>query len=225
MSVLENYRSVVAEVAAAAVSSGREPASVFVLPVSKTFPPALIRELYDAGVRDFGENRAEEMRAKAGCLPSDIRWHFVGRLQSNKVRRVLETAAVIHSVDSLSLLERIDRISGEIGVCPEILLEVNISGESSKTGLPPDDAERLAARAASCSNLKFSGFMTMAPAAASELFLAALFERLVLCAERCRRSTGLPLSLLSMGMSGDFRTAVRHGSTLVRIGTAVFGGR
>lgn len=223
--VLEQYRDIAARVAAAAQACGRAPGDVELLAVSKTFPASAIRELYEAGVRRFGENRVAELAEKAAVLPADIEWHLIGQLQSNKVRKAVQLASVIHSVDSLPLLERIDRIAGEENRHPVVLLEVNVSGEASKSGCTPEALCSLAETAVKCRNLEFRGLMTMAPAGAQEAELERVFRGLAGLRDGLEERLHCSLPLLSMGMSGDFETAIRCGSTLVRIGSAIFGRR
>ncbi|MBS1370614.1 MAG: YggS family pyridoxal phosphate-dependent enzyme [Lentisphaeria bacterium] len=223
--VVEHYNEVRAALDAAARGARRDPSEIELLAVSKTFPAEAVRELYDAGVRAFGESRIPELAAKAAALPGDIEWHLVGRLQSNKARKAVQLAGVIHSVDSEVLLERLDRIAGEEGKRPRILLEVNVSGEASKAGVPLAGLEPFARRAAACANLDFAGFMTMAPADAEPMKIAAVFELLCLTRDELEAKLGRKLPVLSMGMSGDFEIAARHGSTLVRVGTLIFGAR
>lgn len=223
--VLEQYRDIAARVAAVAQECDRETGDLKLLAVSKTFSASAIRELYEAGVRCFGENRVAELAEKAAVLPADIEWHLIGQLQSNKVRKAVQLASVIHSVDSLPLLERIDRIAGEEGRHPEVLLEVNVSGEASKSGCTPEEVIALAETAVECRNLELRGLMTMAPAGASEAELERVFRGLTGLRDTLAERLHRPLPLLSMGMSGDFETAIRCGSTLVRIGSAIFGRR
>lgn len=223
--VLEQYRDIAARVAAAAQACGRAPGDVELLAVSKTFPASAIQELYEAGVRRFGENRVAELAEKAAVLPADIEWHLIGQLQSNKVRKAVQLASVIHSVDSLPLLERIDRIAGEENRHPVVLLEVNVSGEASKSGCTPEALCSLAETAVKCRNLEFRGLMTMAPAGAQEAELERVFRGLAGLRDGLEERLHCSLPLLSMGMSGDFETAIRCGSTLVRIGSAIFGRR
>ncbi|MGE4563796.1 MAG: YggS family pyridoxal phosphate-dependent enzyme [Victivallaceae bacterium] len=220
-----NYRRVKEAVAAASTAASRRPDEVRLLAVSKTFPAADIAELYALGCRAFGESRVPELEAKAAALPADIEWHLIGQLQSNKVRRAVKVAAVIHSVDSVSLLERIDRIAGEEGKQPAILLEVNISGEASKSGLPPEELESAARFAAALDHLEFRGLMTIAPADADEGELHRIFGELRRRRDELSRSLGIELPELSMGMSGDYAIAIAEGATLVRIGSSIFGRR
>ena len=224
-SVRENFRRVRSEVDAAAAAAGRNGRDILLLAVSKTFPASDIRALYGMGVRDFGENRIQELETKSAELPQDIVWHFIGSLQSNKIRKAVKLASVIHSVDSVSAVERLDRIAEEEGRHVKFLLEVNVSGEASKSGVPKADFMALARAAAACRYAVFSGLMTMAPLDAPVEMLDAVFGGLAELRDRAEKELHVPLPLLSMGMSGDFVNAVSHGSTIVRIGTAIFGRR
>ena len=225
MTLYERYLAAERGVAEAAARCGRKREDILLLAVSKTVPAERIAELYAHGVRCFGENRAAVLAEKAKSLPADIEWHYIGPLQSNKVRKVVQTASVIHSVDSPDLLARLDRIAGEEGRAPRFLLEVSVSGEESKGGVPLAQLDELAAAADECRHAVWSGLMTMAPLAATGSELMSIFGRLA--AERTRLETrfGRKLSLLSMGMSGDYREAIACGSTVVRLGTCIFSDR
>ena len=223
--IFQRYQDIRRRIDAAAAEENRDPSGIVLLPVSKTFPADAIAELYNCGIRDFGESRAAELCEKAAALPADINWHFIGRLQSNKVRKVVQTCRMIHSVDTPELLERIDRIAGEEGKHPQILLEVSVSGEECKGGVSLEKLHELCVLACRCQHVDFKGFMTMAPLDADEAYTAALFEMLGVRRDEESRLLNKDLPVLSMGMSGDFETAVRHGSTLVRVGTAIFGER
>lgn len=223
-SVVSRYRAVERELSAAIASCGRHRDEVLLLPVSKTVSAGCIAELYEYGIRCFGENRAAVLAAKAAALPKDICWHFIGPLQSNKVRKVVQCAAMIHSIDSAEILERLDRIAGEEGKRTEFLLEVNISGEASKGGVPVEELDRLAAEAAAAEHAVWKGLMTMAPFGAGEEQLRGIFGRLTSERDRLSKTFGRELPVLSMGMSGDYRAAVACGSTLVRLGTCIFSG-
>ena len=223
MTLQERYAQILNELRVTAARYDRE--DVTLLAVSKTFPVESIRALYDCGCRAFGENRVPELEAKAAALPADIQWHMIGQLQANKVRKVVRCAAWIHSVDSEALLRRLDRIAGEEGRTPKILLEVNVSGEESKSGCTPQEALHLGLIAASMEHLDWQGLMTMAPADANEEELRRVFGGLRQLRDDLSRQTGRPLPVLSMGMSGDFPAAIREGATIVRIGSAIFGNR
>ena len=156
-SVVSRYQAVEKELSAALAACGRRRDEVLLLPVSKTVPAECIAELYRYGIRCFGENRAAVLCAKAAALPGDICWHFIGPLQSNKVRKVVQYAAMVHSIDNAGILERFDRIVGEEGKHTEFLLEVNISGEESKGGVSPDGLDPLAAQAAAAGHAVWRG--------------------------------------------------------------------
>ena len=213
------------ELAAAISACGRHRDDVLLLPVSKTVSAECIAELYEYGIRCFGENRAAVLCAKAAVLPADICWHFIGPLQSNKVRKVVQVAAVIHSVDNAELLTRLERIAGEEGKNVRFLIEVSVSGEASKGGVPLERLDELAALADECGHAVWSGLMTMAPLAAPQLELQEIFGRLAEERTRLEKRFSRKLPLLSMGMSGDFEAAIEEGATLVRVGTALFGAR
>lgn len=223
--ITQHYDEVLNRMAKAAQENGRPLGDIQLLAVSKTFPAESILELYKHGVRAFGENRAAELAEKATALPADIEWHFIGHLQANKVRKVVQIAQVIHSVDSLELLTRLDRIAGEEGKRPMVLLEVNVSGEESKSGVKYQELEALAAQAVALPHIDFKGFMTMAPLAAEPYRIAAIFELLKRACERIEKSLNCSLPVLSMGMSNDFEIAIRHGASLLRVGSLIFGQR
>lgn len=203
--------------------AGRDPAEVALLAVSKTFPAEAVREAYEAGQRCFGESRQQEAAPKIEALPADIEWHFIGGLQRNKARKVVTAFPVIHSVDSLRLAEALDRVAGEEGKRPSVFLEVNIAGEASKGGFSPAELPSVATALAGFANLEIQGLMAIPPddpAAARRWFAAVRGLR-----DRLRQESGLPLPGLSMGMSADFEDAVLEGSTIVRVGSALFGHR
>jgi pyridoxal phosphate enzyme (YggS family) len=208
---------------AACRDTGRDPAEVLLLAVSKTFPAEAVREAYDAGQRCFGESRQQEAAPKISALPADIEWHFIGGLQRNKARKVVAAFPVIHSVDSLRLAAAIDRVAEEEGKCPRIYLEVNIAGEASKGGFAPGELLAAAEELAALKQVRLEGLMTLPP---DDLPAARQwFSRTRELRDRLRESSGLALPGLSMGMSADFEGAVREGSTIVRVGSALFGHR
>ena len=222
--IRDNLQRIGERIAAAALRCGRAPSEVTLLAVSKTFPAEAVSEAFAAGQCKFGENRVQELSEKAPRLPDRCQWHLIGHLQQNKVRQALQYASVIQSVDSLSLLQRINRIAEEMNRTPEILLEVNISGEDSKFGVHPDAVEALL-QATRSGPARCTGLMTIAPLQASGTELATVFSGLRQLRDRMVSSTGLALPELSMGMSGDFEIAITEGATIVRIGSAIFGQR
>lgn len=222
MSCVDNYLRLKAEVARLAKACGRSEESVQLLVVSKTRSVEEIKALYDAGVREFAENREPELAMKKAALPEDIVWHFIGPVQSNKVRKIVNLAQVVHSIDSAALAERFDRIANEEGKTLSVFLEVSISGEECKGGVRPDGLDAAVNALQSAANLKWTGLMTMAPLEADDAELKAIFSGLQHLEVTLKEQTGLALEHLSMGMSGDYAQAIACGSTIVRIGTAVF---
>jgi pyridoxal phosphate enzyme (YggS family) len=206
---------------AAATAAARTPGEVALLAVSKTFTAEDVAEAYAAGQRLFGESRQQEAAPKIAALPADIVWHFIGGLQRNKARKVLADFACIHSVDSLRLAEHLDRIAGEEGKRPQVYLEVNVAGEESKGGFSPVELASSSDALAGFSNLEILGLMAIPPEGDSRRWFAATRE----LRDQLRCSTGLALPGLSMGMSGDFEAAIAEGSTIVRVGSALFGHR
>lgn len=222
--VIENFLAVKADLARVCADCGRLEDDVKLLVVSKTIPVPVMMELYDYGIREFAENREPELAMKKAAMPDDIIWHFIGPVQSNKIRKVVKSAQVIHSVESLSQLERFERIAGEENVSPQILLEVNVSGEASKGGMTPEELPDAAQTAAKCRNVRFAGLMTMAPFEAEKAELRKIFSTLRELNGKCAADTGCDLPLISMGMSGDFPEAVACGSTVIRVGSRIFEG-
>ena len=220
-----NLSEVQEMVIAAAEKSGRAPESVKLIAVSKTFPAAAVLKAYELGQRRFGENKVQELALKSSELPQDIQWHMIGHLQGNKVKLAVENADYIHAVDSVKLLQRIDRLAGELGRSPKILLEINISGEESKFGANTGLARELLENAAECKNTQVVGLMTMAPFGVPEQELRSIFGSLRQLRDALQTEFKLDLPELSMGMSGDFEIAIEEGATMVRIGTLLFGRR
>jgi hypothetical protein len=215
-------------IAAAARSAGRNPSSIRLVAVSKTFPIDAVREAYAAGHRDFGENRVQEALQKiASATDLEIRWHLLGHLQLNKARKAGPVFAAIHSVDSLELLKRIDAAAAEAGRTAELLLQVDLAGEATKFGASPDEVPRLLDAATECRAARVTGLMTLPPLPDSPEDSRPWFRQLRDLRDGWLAS-GVPpamLSELSMGMSGDFEVAIQEGSTMVRVGTAIFGSR
>lgn len=203
-----------------AAANGQDAARLRIVGVTKTHPVELVRVAFQAGITRLAENRVQEAEPKIAAVP-EAEWHFIGRLQSNKVRRVVGAFAVIHSVDSQTLLERVDATAIEEGRAPRVLVQVNVSGEPSKAGLDPATLDTLNAPQAA----QLVGLMTMAPMAASEQEARAVFRSLRGLRDRLEDRIGFALPELSMGMSADAEAAAAEGATLVRIGTALFGPR
>ena len=199
------------------------PSTVQLVAVSKFKPDEDIREAYAAGQRIFGESRPQELAAKAQVLPPDIEWHFIGHLQTNKVKQVVPYATLIHSVDSQRLLAEIDRTARTMGKTVDILFEIHISGESSKQGFTPEEAEALAGQICSYPSVRLRGVMGMASLTDDRERVRQEFRQLKSLADKLSVIPGC--DQVSMGMSDDWRIAVEEGTTLVRIGTFIFGKR
>jgi PLP dependent protein len=224
-----NLRAVRARIDAAARAAGRDPSSVTLLAVSKTWPAADVRALAALGQRDFGENRAQELVDKAAQLaePADLalRWHFIGQLQRNKAAAVARLGAVVHSVDRASLARVLDRAGQERDRPVEVFVQVDLGGRegdlATRGGLPPDDVPALADLVAASAGLSLRGLMAVAPRGTDPL---PAFERLAALAERVRANHPEAVDL-SAGMSGDLEAAIAAGANVVRVGTALFGDR
>src|SRR5258706_11987506 len=227
-SIADRLVAIRGRIAAAARSVGRDPSSIRLVAVSKTFPIDAVREAYAAGQRDFGENRVQEALQKiASGTDLDIRWHLLGHLQTNKARKAAPSFATIHSVDSVELLQKIDAAAVEAGHTPELLIQVDLAGEATKSGVPPEDAPRLFDAAAGCRAAKVTGLMTLPPIPESPEDARPWFAKLRGLRDQWL-AADVPASMLtelSMGMSADFEIAIQEGSTMVPVGTAIFGSR
>lgn len=223
--IAENLDIIRDRMRVAAEKAGRSANDVRLVAVSKTHGPEMIHEAFHAGQRCFGESRVQEARAKIPQSPGAASWHFIGHLQANKVRHALPLFELIHSVDTLEIAQVIQRIAGEMGLRPAVLLEVNVAGESSKFGFSPDALKSVIEPLLAMDRLEIRGLMTIPPPVSQPEDARPFFQRLrdlrdVLQDEYC---VGLPE--LSMGMSSDFEAAIAEGATLVRVGSAIFGER
>jgi pyridoxal phosphate enzyme (YggS family) len=223
--IAENLARVRAEIAAAAEKSGRAVSDVVLIAISKTHEAEKVRAAFDAGQEIFGESRVQEARAKIPLLPSAARWHFVGRLQKNKIRHALPLFELFHSVDSIELAREMDRIAGEEGLRPRVLLEVNLAGEGSKIGFAPDSLRAQMEALLELPRLTIEGLMTIPPLAPEAEPSRQYFIALRELRDQFATQFKVNLPQLSMGMSGDFLVAIEEGATLVRVGTAIFGKR
>ena len=227
MSINSNLREVRDRIASAALTCGREPASVRLVAVSKTRPADDVRQAWRAGQSVFGENYVQELVEKAAEINEALEWHFIGHLQSNKVKYIAGLVTMIHSVDRLSLATEISRQWGRLDSCCDILIQVNISGEATKSGASEAEALQLVRAVAQLPNIRVRGLMTMPPffddPAAARPFFAALRRLSQTVASAA--IPGVAMAELSMGMSGDFEAAIQEGATLVRVGTSLFGAR
>jgi pyridoxal phosphate enzyme (YggS family) len=211
-------------IAAAAARSGRRPADVTLVAVTKTQPVERIRQAYDLGLRDFGENRLEEAESKHTQLPADARWHMVGHIQSRKAARAVQPYRLVHSLDNLKLAVRLDRFASEAAAILSVLLEVNVSGEAAKYGFPPERIHDAVEQIMDLHHVRIQGLMAMAPVVPTAEAARPVFVALRVLRDSLTRSfPEVDWSHLSMGMSDDFEVAIEEGATIVRIGRAIFG--
>jgi pyridoxal phosphate enzyme (YggS family) len=225
MSLADNLNSIQQRIRAVCERAGRGPGSVTLLAVSKTHPPETIRAAADCGQLLFGENKIQEAKAKIPLCPGKCRWHFIGHLQSNKVRDAVELFEMIQSVDSLSLAREINKRCDQAAKKMPVLLEVNVAGEASKSGYQPEKMLAELRELNELPRIEIQGLMTVPPWSPETEKTRPHFRELRQLKERAEAVLGAPLPHLSMGMSGDFEMAIEEGATLVRIGTALFGPR
>lgn len=207
--------------------AGRSPQEVTLIAVSKTKPLFMLEEAYEAGARDFGENKVQEILEKHPKMPEDARFHMIGHLQRNKVKQVLPHAVLIHSVDSYRLAEQISQEAGKLGITAKILLEVNVAKEESKFGMMPEDVEEMAGQIAALPHLQIEGLMTIAPFVDDPEENRPVFRKLYQLSVDIKKKNidNVNMGVLSMGMTGDYQVAVEEGSTMIRVGTGIFGAR
>ncbi len=223
---LENrYKDIARRIQASCAKVGRDPASVQLMAVSKTQLPDDITAVAALGIETFGENRVQEARGKIPLCPGRIHWHLIGHLQSNKAREAVHLFEMIHSVDSLRMLETLDRFAADEGRSLPVCLEVNVSGERSKFGMPPDQVPVTLEAANKLFKVKVVGLMTIPPAAEDPEEARPFFRALRELRDRLQAETGFNLPELSMGMSHDFDVAIEEGATWIRVGSLLFGPR
>ena len=225
--IKENITAVKHAVDCACAASGRRREEVTLIAVSKTKPVSMLQEAYAAGIRDFGENRVQELLDKIPQMPSDVRWHMIGHLQRNKVKYIVDKVYMIHSVDSLRLAEEISREAQKKNVTVKVLLEINVSGEVSKFGTGVSEAEAFALEAARLPALQVEGLMTIAPYTENPEDNRIIFRKLKQLSVDIARGNidNMNMNVLSMGMTGDYRVAVEEGASYIRVGTGIFGER
>jgi pyridoxal phosphate enzyme (YggS family) len=226
LTLTSNLAAVRDRIDAACERAGRASAAVTLVAVTKYAQVQWLHGLYELGCRDFGESRPQQLVQRAVELPADVRWHLIGHLQRNKADAVWPVAACLHSIDSLRLLDKLAELTGKSSARPAVLLEVNVSGEVSKDGFAPADLRTAWDDLWPHTPLDIAGLMTMAPLDDDAESARPVFEALRSLRDELRERTGdrLPLSTLSMGMSGDFETAIAAGATMVRIGSRLFEG-
>ncbi len=223
----ENLASVERKIAEACARAGRSREEVKLIAVSKTKPVEMLSEVYAAGIRDFGENKPQEVRDKYPQLPQDIRWHMIGHLQRNKIKYIIDKVCMIHSVDSVRLAQAIGEAAGKLGIVMPVLVEVNVAGEESKDGIRPEDAENFVREISALPNIRVEGLMTIAPFTDNPEENRPYFRKLrKLCVDIQEKNIdNVNMYSLSMGMTGDYEVAIEEGATMVRVGTGIFGER
>lgn len=225
--IRENIEHVRENIRAACEKSGRKAEDVTLIAVSKTKPVSMLQEAYECGCRDFGENKVQELMEKWEQMPKDIRWHMIGHLQRNKVKYIVDKVYMIHSVDSLRLAEEISKEAGKKGVTVSILIEINVAEEETKFGTTCEDAVQLVEEIAKLPHLVIKGLMTIAPYVENAEENKQYFEKLrqIYVDINHKNIDNVYMAELSMGMTGDYETAIAEGATYVRVGTGIFGER
>ncbi len=225
--ITENLEQVRRNIVEACKAVNRDPSEVTLISVSKTKPVSMLQEAYDAGSRDFGENKVQEIMDKYPQLPSDIHWHMIGHLQRNKVKYIVDKVALIHSVDSLRLAETIENEAAKHNVTVPILIEVNVAQEESKFGLKTEEVLSLVESVAVLPHINIKGLMTIAPYVEDPEENREIFRELKKLSVdiAAKNINNVNMSVLSMGMTGDYQVAVQEGATMVRVGTGIFGER
>lgn len=223
----ENLKRVEEEICAACAAAGRRREEVRLLAVTKTVPVERINRAIELGVRQIGENRVQEYLQKSDALLRPVETHLIGHLQTNKVNAIVGKVDMIESVDSLRLAEMISRRSQTLGIVTQALVEVNIGGEESKSGVAPEELDELLEKISPLPGIKVRGLMTIAPILTEERKKRAVFSKMLrlFVDKQGKKMDNIDMRELSMGMSGDFREAIAEGSTIVRIGSAIFGKR
>ena len=225
--IKENLEEVREKIHQACQRSGRREEDVTLISVSKTKPVEMLREAYEAGSRDFGENRVQEIMEKYGQMPEDVRWHMIGHLQKNKVRQVIDKAVLIHSVDTVELAEQIEKDAAKRDLTVDILLEVNVAEEESKFGFRTEEVEAAVMKIKEFPHVHIKGLMTIAPFVSNSEDNREVFKKLyqLYVDIRSKNIDNVNMSVLSMGMTGDYEVAVEEGATMIRVGTGIFGAR
>jgi PLP dependent protein len=221
MSISSNIKRVEEMIRQAALKAHRDPAEITLVGVSKTVGPAGVREAYASGLKNFGENRLQDAMEKVAACPPDITWHFIGHVQTNKVKALLPHFALIHSLDRFKLAERFSSLAVEAKREVKALVQVNIAGEASKQGLSPGETREFIGDAAGLPNLQILGLMAMAPFVEDPKEVRPYFKQMKTLFDSIR-VPGAPMRYLSMGMSGDFTVAVEEGANIIRVGSLIF---
>lgn len=223
--IAENFAKIRQRITTACERCGRPADSASLLAVSKTFPAETVRTAIDAGQLLFGENRVQEAEGKIPQLPEKLEWHLIGHLQKNKIRKALPLFPVIHSIDSLKVAQQVDRIANELGLFPRVYLQVNIADDGAKFGFSVEQIEQQLDPLLDLERLEIQGLMTIPAFTPDAEDSRTFFADLRKLRDRLETQTGISLPGLSMGMSHDFEVAIEEGSTIVRVGSSLFGKR
>lgn len=226
MDIEQNLKNVEQRIATAAKKSGRSREDIILVAVTKTHPADMMNEAIKAGVTDIGENKPQEVRDKyTDVLP--VRWHLIGHLQTNKVKYIIDKCCMIHSVDSIKLMDEIEKQAKQHDVSMDILIQVNISGEETKSGITSEELDELLMHAGELERVKVRGLMTIAPKCEHQEEAAVHFRNMKMLFDETAKKVykNVSMEYLSMGMSGDFEAAIECGSNMVRVGSAIFGAR
>ena len=225
--IKDNIEEIKQNIQQAALRSNRDPKEITLIAVSKTKPVEELIEAYQFGMREFGENKVQELCEKEILLPSDIHWHMIGHLQRNKVKYIVDKVSLIHSVDSYRLAEQIDLEAKKKNVIVNILIEVNIADEESKFGVKPEDVLALIGEIVRLSNVRVKGLMTVAPYTEIPTENRSYFKKMhqLYVDINAKNIDNVSMEVLSMGMTGDYEIAIEEGATMVRVGTGIFGER
>ena len=226
-SIRENVAAIEAKIAAAAKRAGRNPEDILLLAVSKTKPVEMIQEAVDCGLTALGENKVQEIMEKFEPMGKGVHWHLIGHLQTNKVKYIIDKVDMIHSVESLRLAQEIDKRAAAAKVIMDILVEVNIAGEESKFGVRPEDTEVFLRELSKFDNIHVRGLMTVAPFVNNPEENRVYFRKMreLLVDMNAKKIDNISMDVLSMGMTGDYEVAIEEGTTIVRVGTGIFGER
>ena len=222
-----NLQEVENKITEACKKANRSREDITLIAVSKTKPVSMLQEVYDLGIRDFGENKVQELTDKVPEMPEDIRWHMIGHLQRNKVKQVIDKAVLIHSVDSIRLAETIEGEAAKKDIIVHILLEVNVAEEDSKFGLKVDEVIPAIEQIATMPHIRIDGLMTIAPFVENPEENRTVFARLQkLSVDIAKKNIdNVSVNILSMGMTNDYQVAIEEGATMIRVGTGIFGER
>lgn len=223
----ENLQEVEKKIQESCKKANRAREEITLIAVSKTKPVSMLKEVYELGIRDFGENKVQELSEKYTQMPSDMTWHMIGHLQRNKVKQVIDKAALIHSVDSIRLAETIEAEAAKQNIIVNILLEVNVAEEDSKFGLKVDEVFPTVEKIATFPHIRIKGLMTIAPFVENPEENRTVFARLQkLSVDIAKKNIdNVSVDILSMGMTNDYQVAIEEGATMIRVGTGIFGER